>query len=132
MREAEGDLAGVALRTPPHPLLLTDMPPAAVDALASALAGDALPASPARWPSRPGSPGAYAGADAVPALSLRKFRLDAVHAPRTVAGRLREATGEDRDLLVEWSAAFGAEAMPHQEHAPARPIDLRLRQPGLL
>ena len=57
--DTDGVLAGVALRTPPRALLLTDMPPAAVDALAAHLTNarpPRCPGSTARSRSRPASP----------------------------------------------------------------------------
>lgn len=114
---APAHLVGVALRTPPHPLLLTDMPLAGVDALVDHLAA-AHPELPAvngpielsgrfahRWT-------ALTGASASSAFPQRTFRLDAVTPPTGVAGRLREATVADRPLLVGWAEAFAAEATP--------------------
>jgi predicted GNAT family acetyltransferase len=65
-------------------------------------------------------------------MGLRLFRLETVRPPAPVPGRLREALPQDRDLLVEWSAAFMAEALPDEPGDPAAPIDLRLGRPGLV
>src|SRR5690606_14508009 len=74
------------------------------------------------------------GARAEPVMSFRMFRLDTVTAPRGVPGRLREATATDRDLLIDWSMAFSAEALPQEGRADAtstaRLVDARLRRPG--
>jgi len=43
-------------------------------------------------------------------IDERLFRLDELVAPAEVAGRARPATADDWDLLVEWWAAFAAEA----------------------
>jgi uncharacterized protein len=131
------ELVGVALRTPPYPILLADMPPAAVLALADHLA--------ASHPRLPGVNGpvelarqfatrwaALTGARVAPADAGRLFRLHRLTPPNGVPGRLREATGADRDLLVRWSAAFAAEAGTRGPADPARPIDARLARGGML
>lgn len=136
VRDTDGALCGVALQTPPHPLVLTDMPPVAAEALAERLAAD-----------RPALPGVHGpnglaarfartfttrtGRTAEPGMGLRLFRLEAVRPPAQVPGRLREAVAADRDLLVEWSAEFFAEALPDEEADPSRLVDLRLGRPGL-
>lgn len=140
VQDRDGELVGVALMTPPHALLLTDMPLTAVDALAEHLA-----AAPVRLPGVNGPlavarrlAGRYAelvGVAAAPVMSLRMFRLDQVSRPPEVPGRLREAAEPDRSLLVDWMVAFGAEALPHEAPDPkasARQIDIRLGRPGLL
>lgn len=143
VRDSNGKLAGAALSTPPYGLLLTEMPPAAVDALASHLAAAAVRLPGVNGPIALASRFAeqYAelvGVTAEPVMSLRMFRLDAVAPPDGVPGQLREARRADRDLLVDWAMAFSAEALPHQARraesgdAAARPVDVRLAQPGLL
>jgi len=127
----------VALHTPPRALLVTDMSEAAVDALADHLAAAELPgvngptAVADRFACR------YAGATAArayPGMAFRMFRLDSVTAPTPLpAGRLREATPADRDLLVEWAGAFAREALPDDPPGdPAGPVDRRLARGGLL
>lgn len=133
-----GQLAGLAMRTPPRPLLMTDMPQPAALALADHLAashprmpGVSGPVEPARrfalrW-------AALTGARVTPAEGRRLFRLHQLTPPTGIPGRLREATVDDRDLLVRWSAAFGLEATPAlPPRDPARPIDTRLKHGGML
>jgi predicted GNAT family acetyltransferase len=53
--------------------------------------------------------------------------------PAGVPGELRAAATADRDQLIAWTAAFGAEAVPDQRPWDAAPmIDVRLRRPGAL
>jgi predicted GNAT family acetyltransferase len=60
------------------------------------------------------------------------YALRSVQAPRPVDGRMRPATAEDRDLLVDWFDAFVVESVPadapHQDGAAA--VDLRLTSGG--
>jgi predicted GNAT family acetyltransferase len=133
-----GELVGLAIHTPPHPVLLTDMPQAAVLALADHL-GASHPRLPGvfgpielarrfalRW-------AALTGARVAPTEGRRLFRLHQLTLPSQVQGRLREAGPEDRDLLVRWSAAFSLEATPaFRQPDPARPIDTRLARGGML
>jgi uncharacterized protein len=60
------------------------------------------------------------------------YALRSVRAPRPVDGRMRLATADDRDLLVEWFDAFVAESVPadspHQDGAAA--VDRRLASQG--
>jgi GNAT superfamily N-acetyltransferase len=134
-----GELVGLALQPSGHSATrLTDLPPAAVLALADHLAasGVRLPgvSGPVetvrgfalRWAS-------LTGADVVLTASRRLFRLDELSPPARVPGRLREAGPDDRDLLDRWSAAFGAEATPDQARPDlAAAIDLRLARGGML
>jgi predicted GNAT family acetyltransferase len=60
------------------------------------------------------------------------YALRSVQAPRPVDGRMRLATADDRDLLVEWFDAFVAESVPadspHQDGSAA--VDRRLPSRG--
>ena len=113
--EDAGGVAGVALRTPPHKLLLTRLPPAAIPPLADAVAVrfDALPAvlgppEAARafgreWAGRHGV-GAHDG------MQQRVFELTRlVPPPRLAPGRARVAGADDLDTVAAWLAAFEAE-----------------------
>jgi predicted GNAT family acetyltransferase len=133
-----GELVGLAIRTPPRPVVLTDMPQAAALALADHLGashprlpGVFGPVEPARrfalrW-------AALTGARVAPTEGRRLFRLHQLIPPTQVPGRLREARLDDRDLLIRWSAAFSLEATPtFPQPDPARPIDTRLAHGGML
>jgi hypothetical protein len=125
-------VVGAALRTPPHNLVL-----AAEDAGAEALADDLaaegveLPGvtgnAPevdrfvARWRER-------TGVAAAPRMRQGVYALERVLEPSGVAGSAREATEDDRDLLVAWVDAFAAEALHESfpDGGAERTVDLRL------
>jgi uncharacterized protein len=114
--EQNGAVVGCAVRTPPRKLLLTRMPPGAVDALVIDVAAcyDHLPGvlgpeTAARefarqWCERHGT---YAHEK----MSSRLYRLDRVRTPSRVApGSMRFATQEDIGLIASWIACFATEA----------------------
>jgi uncharacterized protein len=136
------ELVGAATVTRPRSALLSMMPVAAAEALA-----DHLGARGQRdHTDLPGVTGPRTLADAFAdrycaltgrgralGLDMGCFRLDRVHRPATVPGRLRPATHNDRGLLLDWIRAFHAEAVPHQaDHDPAPFLDARLREAGML
>jgi uncharacterized protein len=133
-----GEPIGLAVYTPPYPVVLTDMPQAAAPALADHLAA-AKPRLPGvfgpvevargfadRWAT-------LTGAGVLPTDSRRLFRLHQLIPPTGVLGQLREAGQEDHALLVRWSVAFGVEATPgYPQPDPVQPIDIRLAHGGML
>jgi len=117
--DAGDEVVGAAHHTPPYHLFVCRMPDEPLQAVAEVLA-------PLRG-DLPGVTGATSaattftvawrqltGAKVSPGLAQRIYRLDAVLAPVPVAGRLRAASRTDRDLLVDWIAAFQREAVPAQ------------------
>jgi predicted GNAT family acetyltransferase len=109
-----GSVAGAAMRTPPHAIYVSPMPPEAVEPLAGALA--------VSCPDAGGVAGTAAEAEAfasawarrtgaVPTVEMRQriYRLDAVIAPVAPPGEWLAAGASERDLLVEWSLAFDIE-----------------------
>lgn len=124
--EQDGQIALVAMRTPPHRLLLSlAAPDAVVDQALDLLVGDmqavyghevnGVHGSPAlslgfaeRWRKAAGQ--AYR-------LSLgeRVYRLDEVAPVSGVAGTMRAATEADRDVLERWVVEFQDEALPPTE-----------------
>lgn len=56
----------------------------------------------------------------------RIYACEHVTAPPRVAGRMRRATQDDRDLLIEWWRAFRDEAMPNEPDRAERSIDRNL------
>jgi len=127
-----GEVALVALRTPPHRLVLSA---ASAPALEVLIAGVRK-----RWESLPGvlAPTATArafadlwqratGEGTVKVRAERIYELTAVVPPRPVPGRLVEATAADRPLLVDWMEGFTADAHGVRDRRAAeRAIDLRL------
>ncbi|PYC66661.1 GNAT family N-acetyltransferase [Streptomyces tateyamensis] len=104
-------VAGACLQTPPQPIRLGTMPPAAAVQLA-----DTLP-----WPELAGAGGpadrtrAFAqrwsertGAAVTVNQEQRLFRLGGLTAPTEVPGRLRRGTEADAELLVDWFARFAS------------------------
>jgi predicted GNAT family acetyltransferase len=121
--EAGNGAVAAALRTPPYDLVVSmaeDLE--AIDALASALNGEALPGvsgprdSAARFAQRWT---ADAGRHWTRSMAERVFRLTAVHPPRAANGRMRLADRDDRNLLIAWIDAFELEALGKAEDTEA-------------
>jgi len=126
------------MRTPPWPLLVTELPPQHAEQLVE------------RWlaedPRLPGVSAVPDTAEAVARAWQRRTggrwggRRDALHAlreviePRWPAGDLHTAVAGDRDLLVSWERAFVAEAglIPSAVEQAERAVDRRLASGGQL
>jgi len=118
VRDAEGEIAGLAMRTartPPHPLFVLPMADEAAAALAGALhargervggANGALPAV----QTLADELASLQGDVAEVAQHTRLFELGELTPPRGVPGRLRPATADDLDLAVEWVDRFMLDA----------------------
>jgi uncharacterized protein len=106
--------AGAALRTPPFNLVLAQpRDDAALDALAEAI-DDELPGVVGAVPevarfARLWS--ARSGAEARTHIAQGLFALERVEPVEYAPGTMRDATEDDRPLLVEWFLAFTAEAL---------------------
>jgi uncharacterized protein len=120
--EDAGRVVSVALRTPPFNLVLSlPAPGAPEDDVARVLAEDARQSQPDLSGVISSSGMARAFAEAWHALSAQPYRLDIsegiyelteVRPPSGVPGTFRLAARDDRPLLIDWFAAFSAEAMP--------------------
>ncbi|MEU4421281.1 GNAT family N-acetyltransferase [Actinoplanes sp. NPDC024001] len=108
-----GEVGGVLLCTPPYPVMLSAVPPAAVPAAVEALAGHPLTGANllaadvdtfvAGWQSQ-------TGATAVPGMRTRLFELDRLIPPAPMPpGSPRVASTADRPLLIDWFRAFHAD-----------------------
>jgi len=135
----DGDLIAVAVQTPPRALLLSSMTPQVAEALADDLAGrvpSLLPGVDGLGPEVDAFAHRYAhriGVTLAPGMTTTLYRLGELIAPAGVAGALREATGDDRPLVLEWVSAFSAEAVPDESPGePAPQVDSRLAYGGLL
>ena len=137
VHDGEG-LAGAAIWTPPHGVLLSPMPAAAASAVADHLAADG-----GRPPAVDGPSAAVAafvephtagtGVHGTPGMAERLYRLDRVEPPAPVPGRPRPATTADRDMILDWLDAFLAEAEPRAPRGGNGPaIDRRLAAGKLL
>ncbi|MCO1599083.1 GNAT family N-acetyltransferase [Micromonospora sp. RHAY321] len=112
-----GATVGAVVWTPPRGPLLGAAPPPAARALAEHFVRAAPPLVEVHGPVPAVAEFAQryaerAGLMAVPGTAQRIFQLDAVRPPTGVPGRARPATLADRDLLVEWAAAFLVETAP--------------------
>jgi uncharacterized protein len=115
----------VALRTPPYNLLLSEMDdPRAVDLIVDALPDDDLPGlvgppQPARsfaerWAQNTGGSWVVEREEGV-------YRLTEVVSPASASGSWRLADPQrDAELLEEWLAAFGAEALDEHDRSLVR------------
>jgi len=130
---SDGEVSGALLQTPPHPLTLTEVPPEAVPAAASAFAARPLtavnllaadvPAFTEAWLAR-------TGGSARPGRRTRLFRLSRL-AEVSAPGAARVATGADRPLLLDWFGAFhDVIGEPSREIGPA--VDDRLSYRGIV
>jgi predicted GNAT family acetyltransferase len=119
-----GRLVAVALRTPPHNLLLSEMDVSTARWLAETLEGE--------FPGVLGGEGVarafaerYAerhGRRAVLKMAQRIYQLSEVTPPRGMPGRFRRASEGDRALARTWFAAFQLEALGKDDTANATRI----------
>ena len=128
----------VVLMTPPRPPVLSlAVAPEAVDLLAEyffdaqiALPGVNGPADESKRFAETWS--ALTGARAEVRTPMRTFKLEQVNPVTGVAGRMRPATLDDRELLIAWELAFLTEAFPDatplREDAE-RMVDFRFSSP---
>ncbi|CAM3370503.1 GNAT family N-acetyltransferase [Stackebrandtia soli] len=121
-----GTVVGLALHTPPFPLLLLAPDLNLIDPLVETLrrirptlSGVGGPLTGAEeFARRWAAPGTAPRVGSV----HRMFVLDGLRAPTGIPGRLRRADAPDTALLAEWSTAFSAEALP-DEPIPADAVE---------
>lgn len=134
--EHNSQLIGVAMRTPPHRLILSDMKDSAaleliaadvekvygsnlIGVLGPKLSGEVFAGL---WSSRTGCAHRLNLAEGI-------YKLSAVHPVNGVSGQIRPVNHADRDLLVQWLIDFAAEALDGITREDAeRDIDLRLER----
>jgi uncharacterized protein len=130
--DADGDgVVGVAFQSPLDlPATVTPMPAHAVAALVAEIAGEVrLPGvngeavTAARFA---GQWTEHAHAGARPVDGQRIYQVDEPVRPTAVAGTPRRAEPADRDLLIEWLAAFDQEAGGFGGGDPEGIVDRRL------
>ncbi len=128
----QGTVALIAVRTPPHHLILSEpgVPADRVADAVSVLVDDVRMVTPdlpgvlgpksvvgpfvERWSAVTGQP-------ATLLVEERIYRLSRVIPPRPTPGVMRHAREADRPLLVSWITAFDREALPDDE--PRRDMD---------
>ena len=116
--EDGGQIVAVAMRTPPHNLILSlvddeaAIPRLADDALDAfgSLPGVIGPKEPVarfaeKWHELTGAAGRLE-------LAQRTFKAEHVDAPANVPGRMRDYDRADRELAARWMDAFAEEALP--------------------
>lgn len=133
--EEDGAVVAAALRTPPHNLVLSAAPPAAIELIARDLdraggtPGVLGPSAAARAFARAWEEVTGAAPGAV--VAERVYQLDAVVPVTGVAGSLERATAADRGLLVDWLVRFTVEALgPADRASLERTVDARLGSPA--
>lgn len=126
---------GAAMRTPPANIFLSELPSDAIEPLVETMLR--------HCPDAPGVVGTVDQADTFArswstrtgselrtGMRQRIHRLDEVVLPtRPVSGVARLARLDDRELLIEWSEAFVAEAEHQQANGDVAPgVDVRLAE----
>lgn len=113
--ESDGEVVGIAIRTPPHKLIISDLSPQAAASLADVLT-PRCPDLPAVLGDR-GAAQAFAEAwcartGTEPRLFMENaiHRLDRLEPPEPVEGGSRRAAPADLDRLAGWYRAFEDEA----------------------
>lgn len=131
LHDSHGDLIGVALRTPPWPVIASGLP----------VESELLDLFLTRWlefdPELPGVSGPRENAEALAAawarvtgggvsevMAGRLYRLGTLNPPMTT-GVGRQATEYDLDLLIKWWEAFAVEAMGHAWSSGEGPAAVR-------
>ena len=114
--DASGDVAAVALRTPPWPMICSQLDAGAVDALVTTWLGIDPALNGVNAPAATATALADAWTRATGGSTRRRTRM-AFYAlrlvtdpPRPPAGDLRLATADQLDLMVTWWRAFADEA----------------------
>lgn len=113
--EEGGGVAGCFIRTPPHKLLVTELPSGAASAVAEVTAEryESIPAvlGPDRAAEEVARAWARRRASTVRlGMAQRLHRLERVIPPPEIEGRLRPAGAADSDLAVAWGRGFAEDA----------------------
>ncbi|MGW5303920.1 GNAT family N-acetyltransferase [Streptomyces griseoluteus] len=136
LRDGGGAVRATLLHTPPRPVQLTPVDPAAAAALADRLA-EAGHQVPGLWAERE-TAAAFAaawqrrtGVTAEQSERQRLYRLAELVPPeRTPPGRARVADASDRDLLARWYVEFAADTGGQPGQDPVQWADSRLAHGG--
>ena len=122
--ETSDGVVGCAVRTPPHKLLVTHMPPGAGEVLVTALEDSGASVPSVLGPHEVASEVARAwvgvrGGAWEPGIRHGIYQLDRVVHPAGVAGSLRVAEPSDVDLGVAWARGFAHDTRVHFPTSPA-------------
>lgn len=130
--ETEGRVLGVAVRTPPHNLVLSEMDDLAVIEPLVRDVRDAVGTLPGvLGPGKTASAFVRAwreheGGGATLTMSNRIYRASMATPPSGVAGEMRPYRDDDHDLTIRWFDAFLMEALP--DEAMREPTEALLRR----
>lgn len=135
-RDAAGEVAGVGMRTfphPPYPPYLLSMPAEAAVGLARVLhdRGEAVPGCNGASASARDFVEAYAGLTGGRVRVAEQVRLHELHAldPAPVPpGSLRIATADDTELVLAWFDAFSADAAEQAGSPDPHPAPIESRE----
>ena len=121
--EDGGQVIGCALRTPPHKLLVTDMPDDAALVLVPAVASvydtiGAVLGSPRVAQTIADAWVGLRGGRSRPGMRQGVYRVDEVQRARPTAGSPREARPSDADVVADWGRRFARDT---GEHGLVRP-----------
>ena len=113
--EQDGDLVGCVIRTPPHKVLITSMPPEAAPDIVGPVAElyDEIPAVLGQADSAVAVASAWTalkGGGWETGMQQRIYRLDQVEPVRPGPGAMRLATMDDLELLTDWGTGFARDA----------------------
>ena len=132
--ESAGEVQGVCLQSPPHPLIITAAPTGAAADLAERMAARPLSAVNALKADAEAFAAAWqrlTGASAKISSQTRLFRLGVLTPPAPLPpGRARIAGPADRELLVGWLTAFHQDVGARRED-PGRTVDDKISYGGL-
>ena len=134
--QGAGRVVGIAMRTPPFHLLVSVTEPDALEVIARD-ARERMPALSGVM-SDTSTAAAFAatwhrltGDEPEDGMPQRIYRLATPPEIPDVPGSFRDATPDDRDLLLRWIREFSAEALPDAPHQdPSEIVDGALRQEG--
>jgi GNAT superfamily N-acetyltransferase len=126
-------VAGVLVRTPPWPLIVSAVPPEAIESLVDiVLSMGCYNAERGLADALAGHIRARTGTSPDLGRQTRLYRLDGLTPPDPApAGQARVAVPSDRELLISWYLAFGDE-IGEDRAAAAEGIDDRLSYGGML
>ena len=134
--EDDGRIVGVAMRTPPHNFILSELDADEAVAMLVQDARDAFGTLPGIvGPKEPAAQFANAwraATGATPRLEIaqRIFAADHVDEPRPASGSMRDYERSDRELAIRWMDEFVAEALPEAPpESSAEFVDRREEDP---
>ena len=132
-REPGEPVRAAFLRTPPHPAVVGDLPVGAVESLVEVLAEAPGVSGPAESVKAFGRAWQVAtGRVPEVAANRRLYRLAELTPPRLMPdGKARVAGVADRELLIDWHAAF-AEQASMRSPALGRVVDSKVRDGDLM